>query len=107
MKNRHTKEDRRFQDCFTPMPFIGRFSPPECFYDSNDAKLCASVFSSKNPTMLVCPCVVECFVIMNLSGLVLCNDCSFSESRGEIPVKGGGIVCHTPKIPFWVVNSFH
>jgi len=41
--------------------------------------------------MLVCLCAVECFVIMNLSGLVLCNDCSFSESQGEIPVKGGSL----------------
>ena len=41
--------------------------------------------------MLMCLCTVECFVIMNLSGLVPCNDCSFSESRGEIPIKGGSL----------------
>ena len=61
------------------MPFIGRFTL-SAFCDSNDAKLCASVFLPKDIIMLVCLCAVECFVIMNLSGLVLCKDCSFSES---------------------------
>jgi len=72
------------------MPFIGRFTL-SAFCDSNDAKLCASVFSPKDLIMLVWPCAVECFVIMNLSDLILCNDYSFSESRGEIPIKGGSL----------------
>jgi hypothetical protein len=42
--------------------------------------------------MLVCPRMVrmvDCFVIMSMCDLALCNECSLSESRGEIPIKGG------------------
>jgi hypothetical protein len=50
--------------------------------------------------MLVCPRMVrmvDCFVIMSMCDLALCNECSLSESRGEIPIKGGSL--SHPKIP--------
>ena len=50
----------------------------------------------KDPIMLACPRVVDCFVIMSLCDLALCNECSFGESRDEIPVKG--VVLSHPKI---------
>ena len=61
------------------------------FCDSNDASCVLVCFRLRIFIMLVWPCAVECFVIMNLSDLVLCNDCSFNESRGEIPIKGGSL----------------
>ena len=58
--------------------------------------LSASVFSIKVDIMLVCSCTVDCYVIMSLCDLALYNECSFSESRDEIPVKG--VVLSYPKI---------
>ena len=42
--------------------------------------------------MSVCLSVVDCFVIVLLYDLALCNECSFSESWDEIPVKEGSVV---------------
>jgi hypothetical protein len=38
--------------------------------------------------MLVCSYTVECFVMMSMYDSALCNECLFSESRDEIPVRG-------------------
>jgi hypothetical protein len=54
------------------------------------------VFLIKDNVMLVCSCTVDCFVMLSMSDLALCNECLFSESRDEIPLRG--VVCHTPKI---------
>ena len=80
------------------MPYISRFLP-ERFYVSNDARLSANVFPTKDNTMLVCSYMDDCFVIVSMCDLALCNECLISESRDKIPVKG--VVCHTPKFPFW------
>jgi hypothetical protein len=46
--------------------------------------------------MLVCSCTVDCFVMLSMCDLALCNECVFSESQDEIPLRG--VVCHTSKI---------
>ena len=56
--------------------------------------------------MLVCSYMVDCFVIVSMCDLALCNACSFGESRDEIPVKGGSVV--TPQnFHFGDVNRKH
>ena len=52
--------------------------------------------------MLVCSFMVHCFVIMSMCDFALCNECSFSESRDEIPIKG--VVLLKPKIHVYGVD---
>ena len=47
--------------------------------------------------MVVCSCKVEFLVSVLLCDLALCIECSFSESRDKIPVKG--VVLSHPKNP--------
>jgi len=55
--------------------------------------------------MLVCSCMVVCFVIVLLYDLAQCNECSFNESQDEIPIDGGSL--SQPKFPFWDVTGEH